>query len=61
VLISTFPSSGVDPAAGPPAVLPDGVIAFNGWANRLLVLVDALWIIACARQAARLSSADQSG
>ena len=61
VLMATFPADGVDRNGGPPAVLPDGVIAFNGWANRLLVLVDALWLIACARQVARWSSEARAG
>lgn len=56
VLMATFPADGVDRAVGAPAVLPDGVIAFNGWANRLLVVIDALWIVACARCVARLST-----
>jgi hypothetical protein len=58
VLMSTFPPDAVGRAGEAPAVLPDGVIAFNGWANRMLVVVDALWIVACARRVARLNGAE---
>lgn len=44
-LISGFKKAGYDtgPNATPPEKLPDGVIAFNGYANRLLILCYITW------------------
>ena len=49
VFMSTYQSAGGDMSAGPPASLPDGTVAVNGWTNRLLVAAYCAWLIACAR------------
>jgi hypothetical protein len=44
VLMSTYVSSGGDLESGEKITeLPDGVIAFVGWTNRLLVVVYSVW------------------
>lgn len=49
VFMSSYQQAGGDlTAAGPPASLPEGTIALNGWANRLLVLSNCAWLIACS-------------
>ncbi len=55
IMIVTYIQSGakIDPQAKVIA-LPPGVIAFVGWANRLLVVVFCLWVITVAWQAIQL-------
>jgi hypothetical protein len=54
LLIATFSRvAGGLPAHAPPA-LPPGVIGLVGWANRLLVVVYCVWVIAVARQAIKV-------
>jgi hypothetical protein len=54
LLVATFRRvAGGLPAQAPP-VLPPGVIALVGWANRFLVVVYCVWVIAVAWQAIRL-------
>jgi hypothetical membrane protein len=49
ILITTYMNSGGDPSAGTAITeLPDGVIAFVGWTNRLLVIAFAAWTAAVA-------------
>lgn len=50
LFLSTYISAGGDPSAGPPAALPDGTIALNGWANRLLIVCYCAWNAASARR-----------
>jgi hypothetical protein len=54
ILIATYTQSGGDMNAAPATTLPAGVIAINGWANRLLILVDLAWMSTVAWQAIRL-------
>ncbi len=55
VLIVTYKQAGGDMAAGSGiTVLPPGVIALVGWANRLLVLAYCAWVINVAWQANNL-------
>jgi hypothetical membrane protein len=51
VLFRSLAAAGVDLSAqtGPLAVLPDGVIALTGWANRFLIVVYCLWAMVAAR------------
>jgi len=51
VMMSGFAEAGVamGPDAPVPEKLPDGVVAVTGYVNRLLILVDMLWIICIAR------------
>jgi hypothetical protein len=57
VLMSTYISSGGDPnAAGTITELPNGVIAFVGWTNRLLVVAYCLWVSFVAWKALVLRS-----
>jgi len=41
----------------PPEVLPTGVIGLVGWANRLLVIVYCVWVIAVAWESTKLRTA----
>ncbi|HEU0198827.1 MAG TPA: DUF998 domain-containing protein, partial [Burkholderiaceae bacterium] len=47
--------AGIDVSAqsGPLAELPEGVAAYNGWANRLLFAASYLWLILAGRVASR--------
>lgn len=54
ILIVTYTQSGGDMSAAPATTLPAGVIAINGWANRLLILVDWTWTSTVAWQTIRL-------
>ncbi len=51
VMMNGFAQAGVPmgPDAPIPETLPDGVVAVVGYVNRLLILVDILWIIWVAR------------
>ncbi|HET9913649.1 MAG TPA: DUF998 domain-containing protein [Anaerolineales bacterium] len=50
IFISTFIQSGGNMTSGAaPAVLPSGVIALVGWANRFLIVVYCVWIITVTR------------
>jgi hypothetical protein len=51
LLIATFSRLGGPLPAQAPRVLPAGVIGLVGWANRLLVVVDCVWVITVAWQA----------
>lgn len=54
VLMTTFQEAGGDMSASQsPRVLPAGVIAFNGWANRLLVFAYCCWMAIAALRIAR--------
>lgn len=54
LLVATFSQVGGGLPAQPPKVLPDGVIGLVGWANRLLVVLYCVWVIAVAWLAIRL-------
>jgi hypothetical protein len=47
VMISGFQKAGIEmgPDSQPPAAVPDGVIALAGYVNRLLIIVDILWLV----------------
>lgn len=51
MLIVTYTQAGGDMSAGAVTVLPPGVIALVGWANRLLIVVYCVWGLTVARQA----------
>lgn len=57
LFMSTYAAAGGDPTAGPPALLPEGTVALNGWANRLLIICYCGWIAATARRLMRLADA----
>lgn len=58
VLMSTYVSAGGDLNAGTKITeLPDGVVAFVGWTNRLLVVVYSAWVAAVAWYLMRVGSA----
>jgi Protein of unknown function (DUF998) len=48
LLIVTFSQSGGPLPTQAPKVLPAGVIGLVGWANRLLVVADCVWVITVA-------------
>jgi hypothetical protein len=52
ILIATYTQAGGDMTAGVVTVLPPGVIALVGWANRLLVVVYCVWVMTVAWRAA---------
>jgi hypothetical membrane protein len=55
LLIVTYAQAGGDLTAGTaPAVLPPGVIALVGWANRFLIVVYCVWGITVASQEIKL-------
>jgi hypothetical protein len=55
LLFNEFSKAGIDVSSGnPPEKLPDGVIAFAGWANRFLIMVYCIWVITVARKAIQL-------
>jgi hypothetical protein len=57
VLFDGFSKAGVDMSSGKaPEALPAGVIAFAGWANRLLILSYCIWVITVAVQSRKISS-----
>ena len=51
IMMTGFQNAGIEvgPDAQPPTHVPDGVIALVGYVNRLLILVDILWLIIVAR------------
>lgn len=55
LFFASLARAGIDVTAqsGPLAQLPEGVTAYNGWANRLLVGASYLWLIVAARIALR--------
>ena len=59
LFFSTYQAAGGDPGAAPPAALPEGTVALNGWANRLLIVTYCAWLIACARRVMKLADARQ--
>jgi hypothetical protein len=55
ILMVTYTQAGGDMTAGVEVtVLPAGVIAVVGWANRLLIVVYCVWVMTVAWQAARV-------
>jgi hypothetical protein len=57
LLIVTFSQAGGDMNAGTTVtVLPSGVIALVGWANRLLIVVYCAWAMTAAAQALKVHS-----
>lgn len=55
ILITTYMNSGGDTSAGTAITeLPDGVVAFVGWTNRVLVVIFAVWTAAVAWWSLRL-------
>lgn len=58
VMINGFQNAGVTSAPGssPPIAVPEGVIAVVGYANRLLIIVDILWLIVVAKSCIKISN-----
>jgi len=54
LLIATFSRAAGGLPTHAPTALPSGVIGLVGWADRLLVVVYCVWVIAVARQAITL-------
>jgi hypothetical membrane protein len=54
LLIVTYTQAGGDMTAGAVSVLPPGVIALVGWANRFLIVVYCAWAMTVAAQAIKL-------
>jgi hypothetical protein len=42
-----------------PKALPPGVLALDGWADRLIVLSNCVWVLVCAWQAVQVCRKDQ--
>jgi hypothetical protein len=59
LLIATFTQAGGDMTA-PAAVLPPGVIALVGWANRLLIVAYCAWAMTVTWYALKMPSSDAS-
>ncbi len=53
ILIFTFMQTGIEMTGEPVTVLPAGVIALVGWANRLLILVYCGWLMTLAAYAVK--------
>jgi hypothetical membrane protein len=51
IMMTGFQNAGIEvgPDAQPPSHVPEGVIAIAGYVNRLLIVVDILWLIVVAR------------
>lgn len=51
VMMTGFQNAGIEagPDSPPPAHVPEGVIALAGYVNRLLIVVDILWLVYVAR------------
>jgi len=47
MMITGFQNAGIiiGPGQKPPAVLPDGVVALVGYANRILIVVYMFWLL----------------
>jgi hypothetical protein len=60
VMMTGFQQAGIEMGTDSPspAYIPDGVIALAGYANRLLILVDILWLIIVARAIKSISNAN---
>jgi len=57
ILISTFTQAGGDMTSTEvPTTLPDGVIAWVGWANRFLIVAYCAWVINVAWNAIKLKT-----
>ncbi len=57
ILITTFTQAGGDMTSTEvPTILPDGVIALVGWANRFLIVAYCAWLINAAWQAIKLKT-----
>jgi len=57
ILITTFTQAGGDmTSTDVPATLPDGVIAWVGWANRFLIVAYCAWVINVAWNAIKLKT-----
>jgi hypothetical protein len=58
VMMTGFQNAGIEmgPDSPPPSHVPDGVIALVGYVNRLLILVDIVWLIFVARAIKRISN-----
>lgn len=58
VMMTGFQNAGIEmgPDAAPPSHVPEGVIALVGYVNRLLILVDILWLIFVARAIRSISN-----
>lgn len=54
ILMHGFKQAGVTPGTVP-KVLPAGVIALDGWVNRLLIIIDIFWAITVAGRIIRIS------
>jgi hypothetical protein len=58
VLFDGFAKAGIDMSSGTaPSSLPEGVIAFAGWANRLLILTYCIWMMTVAVYKRKLGEA----
>lgn len=57
VMMTGFQNAGIEmgPDSPPPTHVPDGVIALVGYVNRLLILVDILWLIFVAKAVKAIS------
>ena len=55
LFLSSYAAAGGNPAGGPPTSLPEGTVALNGWANRLLIVCYCGWLAATARRLMKLA------
>jgi hypothetical protein len=54
MFMTALSRAGIDPSqTGTLAKLPEGVTAWNGWANRLLIAASYLWLLMAAREVLR--------
>ena len=59
ILMVTYSQAGGDLSGEPVSTLPDGVIAINGWTNRLWIVAYCGWTITTAREAIRLQNTNE--
>ena len=56
VMMTGFQNAGIamSPGSPPPTHVPEGVVALAGYVNRLLILVDILWLIIVAKAISKI-------
>lgn len=59
ILMITYSQAGGDLSGEPVSTLPDGVLAINGWANRLWIITYCVWTITTALESIRIQSTNR--
>ena len=59
IFFTTYSQAGGDLSGEPVSTLPDGVIAINGWANRLWVITYCVWTITTALESIQIQNTNR--